>query len=101
MNDNDYHREVIAGISSIKKMQTELAKTAEKQIELLERLVEVEHVANDFKSALARMYTRLDKAEEEINKWKVMRQVITWIGPAGSITILWALYELHNLIPSP
>jgi len=94
--DDNYQREVIEGIAAIRKLQQELARTAEKQIELLERLVEVEHTSNDFKKALDRIFTRLDKVEDEVNKWRLMRQLLTWIGPAGLIAIVWGLLYLHD-----
>lgn len=98
MMEDIYQREVIEGIAAIKKMQEELARTAERQIDLLERLVEVEHTSNDVKSALGRMFTRLDSVEEEVDKWRLMRQIITWVGPAGLIAIIWGMLNLHDLI---
>jgi uncharacterized protein Yka (UPF0111/DUF47 family) len=96
--DDNYHREVIEGIAAIRKMQQELARTAEKQIELLERLVEVEHTSNDFKKALDRIFARLDIVEDEVDKWRLLRQLITWIGPAGLIATIWGMLHLHDFL---
>lgn len=98
MYESEYNREVIEGIAAIKKMQEELARTAERQIDLLERLVEVEHTSNDVKNALSRLFNRMDMVEEEVEKWRLMRQIVTWVGPAGLIAILWAMLNLHDII---
>ena len=101
MNNADYQREVIAGIASIKQLQTQLARTAERQIELLERLVEVEHTSNNFKDALNRVFVRLDTIETEVDNWRVMRKLITWLGPAGVIAVIWVMVNSYNLVPTP
>lgn len=92
-----YQREVIEGIMQIRKMQEELARTAEKQIELLERLVELEHTAGDFKQSISRLGKRIELLEEEVDNWKVMRKLASWLGPTGLVGVLGALFFiLHD-----
>ena len=94
----NYQREVIEGIAFIKKIQQELARTAEKQLELLERLVEVEHTSNDFKRTLERYGTRIEVIEDEVVRWKFLRQIITWMGPAGLIALIWIIVRLQETV---
>lgn len=91
---DEYQREVIEGIMQIKKLQEDLARTAEKQIELLERLVELEHAAGDFKQSIVRMNKRLEVLEEEVNSWKVMRKLVSWLGPTGLVAVVIAVFML-------
>lgn len=93
---DEYQREVIEGIMQIKKLQEDLTRTAEKQIELLERLVELEHAAGDFKQSIVRMNKRLEILEEEVSSWKVMRKLVSWLGPAGLVGILGALFLISQ-----
>ena len=93
-----YQKDVIEGISAIKRMQFELAKTAEKQIELLERLVGLEHDTKECNSSLKQLNTRLTVVEEEVDKWAVMRKVIAWVGPTGLVATIWILLEVHDML---
>jgi hypothetical protein len=100
MDSNDYQRKVVESITQIKLMQEGLAKATNKQIELLERLVGLEHDAAASRKTLERMFDRLDAIEEEVDNWKVMRKLVTWIGPAGLIALVWVLYEyVHTVRP--
>ena len=90
-----YQKEVIEGISAIKRMQFELAKTAEKQIE---RLVGLEHDTRECNNSLKQLNNRLTVVEEEVDKWAVMRKVIAWVGPTGLVATIWILLEVHDLL---
>lgn len=96
MDSNEYQSKMVEQLSQIKRMQEDLAVATARQIELLERLVALEHDSAHYRDGLSRVFKKIETLEEEVDKWKVMRKLVAWLGPTGLIGVLGILFVIFH-----
>ena len=96
MDSNEYQSRMVEQLAHIKRMQEDLAVATARQIELLERLVALEHDSANYREGLSRVFRKIESLEEEVDNWRVMRKLVAWLGPTGLVGVLGVLFFMFH-----
>ena len=81
---NQEHEDMRERLARIEANQTHIGKQLDRVVMLLDRLVRVEEHVEEHKRTLSILFTRLEKAESELETWRLARKVMIWFGGIGT-----------------